>query len=256
MDILGHNSKAWDNLVLSEDGWTRPVDSKVIEEARKGKFSLLLTPTKPVPQSWYPDLKNKSVLCLASGGGQQGPVLAAVGANVVTLDNSPEQLEQDRFVAQRDGLSLTTELGDMRDLSRFADESFDLIFHPFANCFIDDVKNIWRECYRVLKKKGVLLSGFGNPISYIFDLKEWDDNRNLAVRYKIPYSDIEQLPPKELAEKIKSQEALEFGHTLEDQIGGQIAAGFVISGFYEDNSGGDLLDEFIDSSIATRAVKL
>jgi len=30
--------------------------------------------------------------CLASGGGQQGPVLAAAGAHVTVFDNSPRQL--------------------------------------------------------------------------------------------------------------------------------------------------------------------
>ena len=203
-----------------------------------------------------PDVRKKNVLCLASGGGQQGPVFAAAGANVVVLDNCPAQLEQDRLVAKRDNLVIRTEQGDMRDLSCFTDEFFDLIFHPVSNCFIDDIKVVWKESYRVLKKDGVLLSGFGNPITYIFDMKEWDDNGSLVVRYRIPYSDIEQLSKRDLEEIIKSKETLEFGHSLEDQIGGQILAGFVISGFYEDNSGGDLLDKHIDTFIATKAIKL
>jgi 2-polyprenyl-3-methyl-5-hydroxy-6-metoxy-1,4-benzoquinol methylase len=70
------------------------------------------------------------VLCLASGGGQQGPILAAAGARVTVFDNSPQQLAQDRFVARREGLTLETVEGDMRDLSVFADVSFDLIVHP------------------------------------------------------------------------------------------------------------------------------
>lgn len=45
---------------------------------------------------------------------------------------------------------------------------------------------------------------------------------------------------------------IEFGHTLESQI----EAGFAITGFYEDNAGGDLLDKYIDTFIATRAIKL
>jgi ubiquinone/menaquinone biosynthesis C-methylase UbiE len=160
MDVLAHNRKAWDSKVSAEDGWTRPVDSNVIADAKNGRLNLLLTPTKPVPLSWYPDLRDKNVLCLAAGGGQQGPIFAAAGANVVALDNSPKQLEQDRFVAKRDDLQIETEQGDMRDLSRFADEFFDLVFHPFSNCFVDDVNTVWKECYRVLKKGGDLLDEF------------------------------------------------------------------------------------------------
>ena len=90
-------------------------------------------------------------MCLASGGGQQGPILAAAGADVTVFDNSPRQLEQDRYVADRDGLHLQTVEGDMRDLSCFPDESFDLIVHPVSNVFVPDVKPVWREAYRVLK---------------------------------------------------------------------------------------------------------
>jgi hypothetical protein len=48
------------------------------------------------------------VLCLASGGGQQGPILAAAGAKVTVFDNSANQLVQDRLVADRDGLTIET----------------------------------------------------------------------------------------------------------------------------------------------------
>lgn len=255
MDFLTHNREAWNKQVEKGNIWTRPVDSRTIEEARKGKWSVLLTPTKPVPSKWFPKLDGKRILCLASGGGQQGPIFAAVGADVTVFDNSPAQLERDRMVAERDGLSINLEQGDMRDLSRFEDESFDLIFHPVSNCFVDDVNKVWKECYRVLKKGGILLAGFCNPIIYIFDMYEWEVNNKLVIRHRIPYSDIEQLPKEQLKARIASKETLEFGHSLQDQIGGQIDAGFIITGFYEDSSGGDLLDQYINTFIATRAVK-
>ena len=107
-----------------------PVSSEEVAEARKGNWKIILTPTKPIPQSWYPEIKGCDVLCLASGGGQQGPIFAAAGANVTVFDNSPKQLERDRVVAERDNLQIKTVQGDMADLSVFADESFDLIIHP------------------------------------------------------------------------------------------------------------------------------
>ncbi len=104
------------------------------------------------------------ILCLASGGGQQAPILAAAGANVTVFDNSPAQLRQDALVAQREGLPLRTVQGDMRDLSAFGDDSFDLIFHPVSNIFVPEVRPVWRECYRVVRPGGVLLMGTLNPI--------------------------------------------------------------------------------------------
>lgn len=255
MDILDHNREAWNKQVEEGNIWTRPVDSQTIEEAKRGKWSVVLTPTKPVPSDWFPKLGGKKVLCLASGGGQQGPVLAAAGAEVTVFDNSPYQLERDKMVAEREGLFIKLEQGDMRDLSRFDSESFDLIFHPVSNCFIDDIAKVWKEGYRVLKKGGALLAGFSNPLVYIFDMTEWDVHQNLIVRHKIPYSDIEQLSKEQLKERMVDKETLEFGHSLEDQIGGQINTGFTINGFYEDSSGGDLLDPYINTFIATRAVK-
>ncbi len=156
MDIRKHNRTAWDNKVKKRDRWTVPDSSEIIKQARKGNWQIRLTPTIPVPEDWFPPLKGLDVLCLASGGGQQGPVLSAAGANVTVLDNSPVQLERDRFVAERDYLVIRTVEGDMRDLSRFTDASFDLIFHPVSNTFVPDVRVVWKEAFRVVRKGGVL----------------------------------------------------------------------------------------------------
>ncbi len=136
MDVPEYNRQAWDRQVAKGNVWTRPVDTGLIEAARNGEWSLLLTPLKPVPRSWFQDdLSNCKVLCLASGGGQQGPILAAAGADVTVFDNSSAQLAQDDMVARRHDLAIVTELGDMCDLSRFTDETFDLVFHPVSKLF-------------------------------------------------------------------------------------------------------------------------
>ena len=94
----------------------------------------MLTNTKPVPRPWFSDLEGIDVLCLASGGGQQAPIFAAAGANVTVLDNSPRQLAQDRFVAERDSLDLKTVEGDMADLSMFPARASTSFFTPFPTC--------------------------------------------------------------------------------------------------------------------------
>ena len=97
---------------------------------------------------------------LGLGGGQQAPILAAAGACVTVFDASDLQLQQDRMVAQRDGLEMQMVQGDMRDLSVFADASFDLVFHPISNLYVPDIQPVWRECFRVLRSGGTLLSSF------------------------------------------------------------------------------------------------
>jgi SAM-dependent methyltransferase len=258
MDTLEHNRRAWDREVEGGNPWTIPVGPEAIAAARKGDWTIVLTPTKPVPHAWLPDLPGKDVLCLASGGGQQGPILAAAGAHVTVLDLSPRQLESDRAVASRENLEITTVEGDMANLVMFADESFDYIVHPVSNVFAPDVLPVWREAYRVLRRGGVLVAGFLNPAQYIFDLELAERTGELRVKYSLPYADIEHLDEAYQRGFAERGEPLEFSHTLEDQIGGQIAAGFAITGFFEDvDPSADALplNKYMPIFIATRATK-
>jgi ubiquinone/menaquinone biosynthesis C-methylase UbiE len=194
------------------------------------------------------------VLCLASGGGQQGPVLAALGANVTVFDNSPAQLKQDQFVAEREALTIKTVEGDAADLSMFDNESFDLIFNPCSTVFMQDVRAVWKECVRVLRPNGILMTGSMNSVHYIFDLDEIDKG-NLKVAHAIPYSDQKDLPKEALDEIIEKGYPLEFGHSLTDLLGGQLDAGFVITDLYEDYMPDTPLHKYHPSYIATRAIK-
>jgi SAM-dependent methyltransferase len=257
MDVLAHNREAWDGEVKRGNRWTVPVTAEEIAAARKGRWEIVLTPLRPVPREWFPALGGTEVLCLASGGGQQGPILAAAGATVTVLDQSPEQLASDRMVAEREGLAIRVVQGDMADLSLFDDESFDLIVHPVSNVYAPDVRPVWREAFRVLRPGGALLSGITNPAGYIFDWNRVEQDGTLAVRYPLPYSDLEHAPKEVLERQIREKTPVEFSHTLNDQIGGQIDAGFVIAGFYEDGSDDpdNPLDQYMKQFFAIRAVK-
>ena len=195
------------------------------------------------------------MLCLASGGGQQGPILTAAGANVTVFDNSPAQLKQDQLVAEREALNLKIVEGDAANLSMFSDESFNLVFNPCSTVFMQDVWAVWKECYRVLRHGRILMTGSMNPVHYIFDLYKADEGI-LEIAHSIPYSDLTSIPKADLDELMEKGLPVEFGHSLTDLLGGQCDAGFVITDMYEDYMLDSPLHNYHPSYIATRAKKL
>ena len=258
MNIVEHNRVAWDNQSRQQQSpWVQPVSPAEIEAAKAGHWQVILTPTKAVPKDWFGDLRNKEVLGLASGGGQQVPIFAAAGANVTSFDNSAEQLNKDLLVAQREGLHVTLEQGDMADLSRFGDATFDLIFHPVSNVFSEHILPVWAHCARVLKPGGRLLSGFMNPDFFLFDHEDIDRNGPLEVRYPLPFADTQHLSHEQIMARQARGEAVEFSHSLQSQIGGQLQAGLLLAGFYEDcwDTQTTPLNGYMPTSMATLAIK-
>ncbi len=212
-----------------------------------------------MPAPWLDDLRGVRVLGLAAAGGQQAPLLAAAGARVTSFDLSEEQLARDARVAEREGLDLHCVQGDMADLSCFEDRSFDLVFNPASVCFVPDVRPVWRECSRVLRPGGRLLTGFINPAFYLVDPEEADRHGRLVVSARLPYreDDPAQLPRGRRSE-VEGGDAMEFSHTLSHLIGGQTRAGLAVIDLYEDGwhaGARQPMDAFMSSFVATLSVR-
>ena len=151
------------------------------------------------------------------------------------------------------GLTLHTVHGDMRDLDAFPDNSFDVIVNPVSNVFCPDVLPVWRECYRVLRPGGALLAGFVNPDLFIFDIEALDTRAELLVRHQLPFSSAD-LPEAE-RRRAYADGPIEYSHTLTEQIGGQLAAGFTLTHLVEAPHHADATAQYLPGYIATRALK-
>ena len=117
-----------------------------------------------------------------------------------------------------------------------------------SNCYVEEVKPIWKECWRILKKGGLLIAGVDHYINYIVDQDEKRIVNHLPFN---PLKNADQM------EQLKRDDAgIQFSHSLEEQIGGQLEAGFRLTDLYEDtNSEGWLSELNIPTFLATRAVK-
>lgn len=248
MNYQDINASTIDRWVAEGWEWGLPITHEVYEKARAGEWDMLLTPTKSVPHHWFGELKGKKVLGLASGGGQQMPIFAALGAECTVLDYSVSQLDSERMVARREGYDIEIIRADMTKPLPFLDETFDLIFHPVSNCYVKNVKPIFRECSRILKKGGVLLCGLDNGINYLVD----DDE--VTIVNTMPFAPLVNEDQRRQLEQ--SDCGIQFSHTVDEQIGGQLEAGLVLTHIYGDTNGEGRLHEMnIECYFATRAVK-
>ena len=232
------------------DGWEWgvPISHEAYLAAKAGSWDVLLTPNKPVPHEWFGSMKGKKILGLASGGGQQMPIFTALGASCTVLDYSQHQLDSEKQVSQRENYEIEIIRADMTKPLPFPDGCFDLIFHPVSNCYVAEVEPIWRECFRVLKPGGVLLAGLDNGVNF------WFDDNEERLTYTMPFNHLVNPDQKELLERLDC--GMQFSHTIDEQIGGQLKAGFLLTDVFEDTNGqGNLRDHNIPTFWATRAVK-
>lgn len=248
-DYTEINSETVDRWVENGWEWGVPVSHEVFEKAKNGEWGVYLTPTKTVPHEWFGDLKGKRVLGLASGGGQQIPIFTALGANCTVLDYSKAQLDREYEVGAREGYTPDCVRADMTKPFPFENETFDLIFNPVSNCYIENLDPVWRECARVLKPGGVLLVGFDNGFNYLFN--EGDESK---IVFSLPFNPLKD--EKLYKSSVENDWGIQFSHTIEEELGGQLRAGFMLTDIFEDTNGSGFLHEHgVPCFYATRCVK-
>lgn len=257
-DYTEINAKIWDVWAKNGCCWSVPVTHEVFMDAKNGTWDVILTPCKPVPKEWFaPFIRNgrldgAKLLGLACGGGQQMPIFSALGAECTVLDHSDSQLESEHSVAAREGYPINIIKADMTKPLPFEDESFDVIFHPVSNCYIEDVYHVWNECFRILKSGGVLLAGMDNGFNFIV---EDFTVRPLVISNRLPFNPL-KMSEERFRQMAENHEGIQFSHTLEEQIGGQLKAGFLLTDVFEDfNNDPDAISDGIPAYWASRAVK-
>lgn len=226
MNYQDINAETIDRWVKDGWEWGQAISHETYKKAKQGEWELFLTPTKPVPHEWFGEISGKKILGLASGGGQQMPIFAALGADCTVMDYSGEQLNSERMVAEREGYSIRIIRGDMTKRFPFEDEEFDMVFHPVSNCYVEEVKPIWKECWRVLKHGGVLIAGTDHYVNYIVD------NNEEKIINHLPFNPLKD--PEQMKQLQEDDGGVQFSHSLEEQIGGQLEAGFILTNLYED----------------------
>jgi SAM-dependent methyltransferase len=248
------NAETIDHWVDEGWEWGVPTDHERFVRAQNGDWEVGLTPIKRVPKEWFGELTGKKLLGLASGGGQQMPVFVAAGADCTVLDYSDRQLANEKLVAEREGYEIEIVKADMTKRLPFDDESFDIIFHPVSNCYIEDVQHVWNECYRVLRRGGRLIAGMDNGINYLFDEDMATGTPdNLVVVNKLPFNPLKD--PKIYEKCVREDWGIQFSHTFEEQVGGQLRAGLTLKNLYEDYNNEGALKDYIPTYIATLAIK-
>jgi len=188
------------------------------------------------------DVSGEQVLCLGGGGGQQSVAFALLGARVTVLDASDAQLQQDRQAAAHYGLDVELVQGDMRDLSIFGADVFDIVYQPYSINYVPETTRVFRETARVLRTGGLYRLGFHNPYTIAVDEDVWTgdgyllngaylEGENVSLQY--PEWDIESAS----GEVTKITSPFLFRHTMGTILNGVVANGFVVLGLSEDSRG-------------------
>lgn len=209
------NRRAYDRMADKEHVLTTPVTA----EELANPLAVLDA------RGWLgPSIRGWRVLCLAAGGGRQGPLYAAAGAMVTVVDISAGMLERDRQVAARWGIDLRIVQASMLDLHGLGDGAFDLVAHPVSTCYVSDLNRVFGEVARVLKPGGLYVSQHKQPINLQASLKMTHGHYVLETEVGQRASPV----PSGESSFLREPHTIEIAHSLETILGGICRSSMVI----------------------------
>jgi ubiquinone/menaquinone biosynthesis C-methylase UbiE len=162
--VYRFNKDRWEALAKADALFSRPWLSETPESALQ----------RLDPSERFGNLSGKDVLCLAAGGGQQAVAFALNGCRVSVFDISEGQLQRDREAARHYGYAVSLFQGDMRDLSAFASESFDIVSQPYSLNFVPDCREVFTQVSRVLRRGGLYSFCAANPFAAGLGTRSWN----------------------------------------------------------------------------------
>jgi len=230
-DLAQFNRERWNALVAAGVLYSRPQLEMDEEKARQMVDE----------EGLLGDVRGKRVLLLGGGGGQQSAAFGFLGAQVTVIDLSDGQLEKDRLVAAHYGYDLNIQQGDMRDLSRFADASFDIVWQPYSINFVPDVRPVFAGAARVVQPGGWYVVMWHNPFTQAVDDAGWDADHGYPLKHPYRDGEIDQsvfenpnwTVDTEDGKRVEVTGPREFRHTMRTFLNSLIDSGFVIRHFSE-----------------------
>ena len=217
-----HNQQAWDSLARQGHRFCRPAVADDLADPL----------TAVDPAGWLGgDIRGWRVLCLAAGGGRQGPLYAAAGAEVTVVDISGQQLAIDREVAKRHDLSLQTVQTPMDQLSMFDTAQFDLVVHPVSTCYVSQPQTVFAAVAHVTRPGGIYISQHKSPQNMQTSLAPNRHGCYEVVRAGGELATGGGQP--DMGSRLREPGTVEYVHSLASLVGGVCAAGFVVEALVE-----------------------
>jgi len=225
--VAEHNRRMWDRLAKAGIPYARPQGTPPVSQQGKRAF---LDPLRRLAGT---PIRGRRVLALAGGGGWHAVLFAELGAQTTLLDISARQLRTVRDLARERGAAVRCVQGDMRDLSRFANGSFDIVWHSHSLVFVPDAERVIAEVGRVLAPGGIYRASTMHPVTFrmygTWTGTGWTLRRSYFADGPIEFEDTTW----KFGSLVVEAPTLEYGHRIADLVNACAAAGLVVDGLWE-----------------------
>ncbi len=228
--VAAHNRRMWERLARAGIPYTRPQGRPPRTRAGIRRF------LDPPGRLRGVRLAGARVLVLAGGGGWDAVLFAKLGAETTLLDISRRQLDTVRELARKEHVRARIVQGNMKNLSRFADASFDVVWHSHSLVFVDDAARVLREVGRVLAPGGTYVLSTVHPTT----MRLYGTFARGGWRPGISYFADDPIPQGgrgagvwEFGGTRVYAPTIEYAHRCETIVNGIAAGGMLVDGLWE-----------------------